>query len=146
MVFAICRSLKLSTTSQSPGSVTELHNGVLILKFFLHISKDEQRKRLQSRLDDKQKRWKFSKADLAEREYWSDYQKAYNDALTLCNTDYAPWYIVPANKKWYRNLAVSRILRQTLEKMAPQYPPAEEGLDPAEREGAGREGSEGGIH
>jgi PPK2 family polyphosphate:nucleotide phosphotransferase len=103
--------------------------GTTIVKVFLHISKDEQRKRLQSRLDDPQKRWKFSKADLAEREYWSDYQKAYNDALTLCNTDYAPWYIVPANKKWYRNLAVSRILRQTLEKMNPQYPPAEEGLD-----------------
>jgi PPK2 family polyphosphate:nucleotide phosphotransferase len=103
--------------------------GTTIVKVFLHISKDEQRKRLQSRLDDPQKRWKFSKADLAEREYWNDYQKAYNDALTLCNTDYAPWYIVPANKKWYRNLAVSRILRRTLEKMDPQYPPAEEGLD-----------------
>jgi PPK2 family polyphosphate:nucleotide phosphotransferase len=103
--------------------------GTTVVKVFLHISKDEQRKRLQSRLDDPQKRWKFSKADLAEREYWNDYQKAYNDALTRCNTEHAPWYIVPADKKWYRNLLVSRILRQTLEKMNPQYPPAEEGLE-----------------
>jgi PPK2 family polyphosphate:nucleotide phosphotransferase len=103
--------------------------GTTVVKVFLHIGKDEQRKRLQSRLDDPQKRWKFSKADLAEREYWNDYQKAYNEALTRCNTEHAPWYIVPADKKWYRNLIVSRILRQTLEKMDPQYPPAEEGLE-----------------
>jgi len=103
--------------------------GTSVVKVFLHISKEEQRKRLQSRLDDPQKRWKFSKADLAEREYWNDYQKAYNEALTRCNTEHAPWYIVPADKKWYRNLAISRILRRTLEKMDPQYPPAEEGLE-----------------
>lgn len=103
--------------------------GTTVVKVFLHISKDEQRKRLQSRLDDPKKRWKFSKADLAEREYWSDYQKAYNEALTRCNTEQAPWYIVPANKKWYRNLVVSRILRKTLEKMNPKYPAAEEGLE-----------------
>jgi PPK2 family polyphosphate:nucleotide phosphotransferase len=103
--------------------------GTSVVKVFLHISKEEQRKRLQSRLDDPQKRWKFSKADLAEREYWNDYQKAYNEALTRCNTEYAPWYIVPADKKWYRNLVISRILRRTLEKMNPQYPPAEDGLE-----------------
>ena len=103
--------------------------GTSVVKVFLHISKEEQRKRLQSRLDDPQKRWKFSKADLAEREYWNDYQKAYNEALTRCNTEHAPWYIVPADKKWYRNLVISRILRRTLEKMDPQYPPAEEGLE-----------------
>jgi PPK2 family polyphosphate:nucleotide phosphotransferase len=106
-----------------------VQGGAVIVKVFLHISKDEQRSRLQSRLDDPQKRWKFSKADLAEREYWNDYQKAYEEALTRCNTDYAPWYIVPADKKWYRNLVVSKILRQTLEKMNPQYPPAEDGLE-----------------
>jgi PPK2 family polyphosphate:nucleotide phosphotransferase len=103
--------------------------GTTVVKVFLHISKDEQRKRLQSRLDDPKKRWKFSKADLAEREYWNDYQKAYNETLTRCNTEDAPWYIVPANKKWYRNLIVSRILRKTLEEMNPKYPPAEEGLE-----------------
>ena len=102
--------------------------GTMIIKVFLHIGKEEQRQRLQSRLDDKTKLWKFSGADLAERQYWDEYQKAYDDALTLCNTPWAPWYIVPANRKWYRNLAVSRILRKTLEKMNPQYPPPEQGL------------------
>jgi polyphosphate kinase 2 (PPK2 family) len=103
--------------------------GTTIVKVFLHIGKDEQRKRLQSRLDDATKLWKFSRADLAERRYWNEYQKAYEVALTRCNTEEAPWYIVPANRKWFRNLAISRILCKTLEKMAPQYPPAEEGLE-----------------
>jgi PPK2 family polyphosphate:nucleotide phosphotransferase len=103
--------------------------GTTIVKVFLHISKDEQRQRLQSRLDDPKKRWKFSRADLQERRSWDAYQRAYEAALTRCNSRHAPWYIVPANHKWYRNLAISRILRKTLERMAPQYPPAEEGLD-----------------
>jgi PPK2 family polyphosphate:nucleotide phosphotransferase len=103
--------------------------GVTLVKVFLHISKDEQRKRLQSRLDDPNKRWKFSSADVKEREFWNQYQRAYEAALTRCNSKHAPWYIVPANNKWYRNLIVSRILRKTLEKMNPQYPAAEEGLD-----------------
>jgi len=103
--------------------------GTTIVKVFLHISKEEQRKRLQSRLDDPQKRWKFSKADLQERRYWDDYQRAYEAVLSRCNTKCAPWYLVPANRKWYRNLVISRILRKALEKMAPQYPPAEKGLD-----------------
>jgi PPK2 family polyphosphate:nucleotide phosphotransferase len=103
--------------------------GTTLVKVFLHISKDEQRRRLQSRLDDPKKRWKFSSADIKERSYWDDYQRSYDAALTRCNTAYAPWYIVPANRKWYRNLIVSRILRKTLEKMAPKYPPAEKGLD-----------------
>jgi PPK2 family polyphosphate:nucleotide phosphotransferase len=106
-----------------------LHEGgMTIVKVFLHISKDEQRKRLQSRLDDARKRWKFSRADIAERQHWADYQRAYEVAMTRCNTPHAPWYIVPANRKWYRNLVISRILRKTLEKMAPQYPKAEKGL------------------
>ncbi|MGW8256437.1 MAG: polyphosphate kinase 2 family protein [Thermoguttaceae bacterium] len=108
---------------------TLVEGHVTLIKIFLHISKEEQRQRLQSRLDDKTKRWKFSRADLADRHHWDEYQKAYNTALTRCNTPWAPWHIVPANRKWYRNLAISRILRKTLEKMAPQYPPAEEGLD-----------------
>lgn len=107
-----------------------LHDGgTTIVKIFLHISKEEQRKRLQARLDDPTKRWKFSHADIEERKYWNDYQRAYEAALTRCNTSYAPWYIVPSNRKWYRNLIISRILRRTLEKMDPKFPPAEEGLD-----------------
>lgn len=107
-----------------------LHEGgTTIVKIFLHISKDEQRRRLQSRLDDPKKRWKFSRADLEERRLWGDYQRAYEAAMTRCNSPDAPWYIVPANRKWYRNLVISRILRKTLERMAPQFPPAEEGLE-----------------
>jgi PPK2 family polyphosphate:nucleotide phosphotransferase len=102
--------------------------GTAIVKVFLHISKEEQRRRLQARLDDPKKRWKFSRADIAERKYWSDYQEAYDAAMTRCNTPHAPWYIVPANRKWYRNLVISRILRETLEKMDPQFPKAEKGL------------------
>jgi len=103
--------------------------GTTIVKIFLHIGKDEQRKRLQSRLDDSTKLWKFSLADLAERQYWDEYQKAYEVALTRCNTEEAPWYIVPANQKWHRNLIISRILCKVLKKMNPQFPPAEEGLE-----------------
>jgi PPK2 family polyphosphate:nucleotide phosphotransferase len=103
--------------------------GTTIVKIFLHIGKEEQRKRLQSRLDDPKKLWKFSRDDLSERKYWNEYQKAYEVALTRCNTEDAPWYIVPANKKWYRNLAISRILCKALKEMDPQFPPAEEGLE-----------------
>jgi PPK2 family polyphosphate:nucleotide phosphotransferase len=106
-----------------------VQGGVTIVKIFLHIGKEEQRKRLQSRLDDHTKLWKFSRADLSERKYWDQYQRAYDVALTRCNTEEAPWYIVPANEKWYRNLVISRILCKVLEKMDPQYPPAEEGLE-----------------
>jgi PPK2 family polyphosphate:nucleotide phosphotransferase len=103
--------------------------GITILKFYLHISKDEQRERLQARLADPTKRWKFSKADVAERKLWDDYQRAYEDALTRCNTSHAPWHIVPADRKWYRNLVVSQTVRETLEKMNPQFPAAEEGIE-----------------
>ena len=103
--------------------------GTRIVKVFLHISHEEQRRRLQARLDDPNKRWKFSHADLAERELWDDYQRAYEAALSRCSTKCAPWYIVPADRKWYRNLVISRLLRRTLEEMDPQYPPAEAGLD-----------------
>jgi PPK2 family polyphosphate:nucleotide phosphotransferase len=102
--------------------------GTAIVKVFLHISKQEQQRRLQTRVDDPKKRWKFSRADLQERRAWDDYQRAYEVAMARCNSKHAPWYVVPANRKWYRNLVVSRILRRTLERMAPQYPPAEEGL------------------
>ncbi len=102
--------------------------GTTILKFYLHISRDEQRERLRARIDDPQKRWKISEADVAERKYWDDYQRAYEDALTECNTDYAPWYIVPADHKWYRNLVVGRVVRETLEKMDPKFPPSPKDL------------------
>lgn len=106
-----------------------VNNGVTLVKCFLHISKDEQRKRLEARLNDPTKRWKFSRADLDERKLWDEYQRAYEDALTECNTDRAPWHIVPADRKWYRNLVVSDLLRQALESMDPQFPPEEPGLD-----------------
>jgi PPK2 family polyphosphate:nucleotide phosphotransferase len=103
--------------------------GITVLKFFLHISKDEQKRRLQRRLDDPNKRWKFSSDDLEERAIWDAYQQAFEDALSKCSTEHAPWYIVPANKKWYRNLVVARTIADTLGAMDPQYPPAEKGLE-----------------
>ncbi len=106
-----------------------VEGGTTIVKVFLHISKDRQRERLQARLDDPHKRWKFSRGDVEERAYWDDYVAAYEAALTRCNTSHAPWHIVPADRKWYRNLLVSRILCATLQEMDPQFPPAEEGLD-----------------
>jgi PPK2 family polyphosphate:nucleotide phosphotransferase len=104
-------------------------NNIMVLKFFLHISKDEQQRRLQSRLDDPTKHWKFSSNDVRERAFWDQYQVAFEDAINNCSTDYAPWYVVPANHKWYRNLVVARTIADTLEAMAPQFPPAEAGLE-----------------
>jgi PPK2 family polyphosphate:nucleotide phosphotransferase len=104
-------------------------DGMRILKFYLHIDKQEQRERFQARLDDPAKHWKFSLGDLPVREQWDNYMAAYQDALTRCNTDYAPWYIVPANRKWYRNLVVTKAIVDTLEEMNPQYPSPESGLD-----------------
>jgi PPK2 family polyphosphate:nucleotide phosphotransferase len=104
-------------------------NNTRILKFYLHISKDEQKKRLQARLDDPEKHWKFSTGDLAERAHWDDYQVAFHGAIAKCSTDYAPWYVVPANNKWYRNLVVARVIANTLEEMNPQSPPPEPGLE-----------------
>lgn len=104
-------------------------NGTRILKFFLHISKDEQKARLQARLDDPTKQWKFSLGDLPVRQQWDAYMKAYEDVLTKCNTDYAPWHIIPANRKWVRNLAVIRTIVETLQDMKLSYPPAAPGLD-----------------
>ncbi|MFL5777458.1 MAG: polyphosphate kinase 2 family protein, partial [Chloroflexota bacterium] len=89
-------------------------NGTTIVKFFLLIDRDEQRERFQARLDDPTKRWKFSMGDLDERKLWDDYVSAFEDALTRCSTDAAPWYVVPANKKWFRNLAVAEILADTI--------------------------------
>jgi PPK2 family polyphosphate:nucleotide phosphotransferase len=104
-------------------------DGVTVLKFFLHISRDEQKRRLESRLQDPDKRWKFSSNDLKERAWWEDYQAAFEDAVNECSTAYAPWYVVPANRKWYRNLVVARTIADTLEAMSPRFPAAEKGLE-----------------
>jgi len=102
--------------------------GVTVLKFFLHISKDEQKRRLERRLDNPDKNWKFSRADLAERKRWDDYQVAYQDAIMRCSTPHAPWYVVPSNSRRYRNLVVARAIAGALEAMQPQFPPAESSL------------------
>lgn len=102
-------------------------NGVVILKFFLHISKAEQKERLLDRLNTPDKQWKFAVGDLKERGLWDQYQEAYEDALNKCTTAAAPWYVIPANRKWYRNYVVARIICQALEAMDPQFPqPAED--------------------
>jgi PPK2 family polyphosphate:nucleotide phosphotransferase len=97
-------------------------NGTTIVKFFLWIDRDEQRRRFQARLDDPTKRWKFAMGDLDERKLWDDYVAAFEDALSKCSTDWAPWYVIPANRKWFRNLAVAEILADTIEGLDPRYP------------------------
>lgn len=97
-------------------------NNITILKFFLHISKDEQKKRLQARLDDRTKRWKISEKDLEDRKYWDGYMESYEEALSKCSTKWAPWYIIPANLKWFRNWAVAQIIIETLDNMKLKYP------------------------
>lgn len=102
--------------------------GSTILKFFLHISKEEQKQRLQARLDEEDKRWKFSSGDLKERKIWPDYQRAYEEMLSKTSTDWAPWYVIPSNRKWYRNLVISEIIIETLENLKMSYPQAERDL------------------
>jgi PPK2 family polyphosphate:nucleotide phosphotransferase len=97
-------------------------HGTVLVKLFLHISPEEQRKRLLARLGEPEKHWKFSGADISERPLWPDYQNAYEAALTRCSTAGAPWYVVPANRKWYRNWAVSQLLIETMEEMKLTYP------------------------
>ena len=97
-------------------------NKTHILKFFLHISQDEQKKRLQARLDHPRKYWKVSPSDLTERQYWDDYLQAYEDALSHCSTRHAPWYIIPSDHKWYRNVAISEILLEVMEAFNMKYP------------------------
>jgi PPK2 family polyphosphate:nucleotide phosphotransferase len=99
-----------------------VENDVTILKFFLHISNEEQKKRLQGRIDEPTKRWKLAEGDFVERERWDDYMRAYEEALTRCSTEWAPWYVVPADRKWFRNLAVAEIMLDTLEAMDMKFP------------------------
>jgi PPK2 family polyphosphate:nucleotide phosphotransferase len=97
-------------------------HGTRVLKFFLHIDRDEQRERLLERLEEPEKHWKFNPGDLDERARWDDYQQAYEDALGRCSPKHAPWFVIPANRKWYRDLAVSEIVADALESMKPRAP------------------------
>ncbi|MBI2213501.1 MAG: polyphosphate kinase 2 family protein [Acidobacteria bacterium] len=106
-------------------------SGTTIVKFFLHISSDEQKARLEERRDTPEKRWKFSLGDLDERKLWDDYQSAYQDVLRRTSTEWAPWYVVPANAKWYRNIVIANILIKTLESLDMKYPPAPKGTETA---------------
>jgi PPK2 family polyphosphate:nucleotide phosphotransferase len=97
-------------------------NGTKIIKFFLHISKEEQRKRLEERIKDPSKQWKISQRDIMERKFWNSYMGAYQEIINKCSNMWAPWYIIPANKKWFRNFAVGLIIVNTLEGMKPKFP------------------------
>jgi PPK2 family polyphosphate:nucleotide phosphotransferase len=101
--------------------------GTTIVKFFLGIDRDEQKTRLEARRDDPTKNWKFSAGDLAERALWDKYESAFDECLERTSTEAAPWYLIPANRKWFRDLAVSRILVEVIEGLDPQYPPIEPG-------------------
>jgi PPK2 family polyphosphate:nucleotide phosphotransferase len=102
-----------------------VENGTTILKCYLHISKEEQRERLQARIDDPKSHWQVNLRDHEERKFWDEYQAAFNDAITCCNTSYAPWFIIPADRKWYRKLVISELMLNTLESMDPQFPEPE---------------------
>ncbi len=97
-------------------------NGIVILKFYLHISKDEHKKRFQDRLDDPTRHWKISPADFSERPHWDAYTEAFEAVLTRCNTEWAPWYVIPANRKWFRNLAVGSAIVEKLESLDMNFP------------------------
>lgn len=99
-----------------------VQNGTRVIKFFLHLSKDEQRKRFLERLDNKDKHWKFSSADIKEREYWDDYQRAYQDAIRHCSHPDTPWYVIPADDKWYTHLLCGEIISHELEQMDLSFP------------------------
>lgn len=102
---------------------------VVIIKFYLHISKDEQKKRLLSRIHDKHKNWKFEPGDLDTRKQWDDYMEAFEDALAECSTEHAPWYAIPSNNKWFRNWAISDIIVRTLKRLKMEYPQPVEGIE-----------------
>ena len=106
-----------------------VRNGTVIIKLFLNVSKAEQKRRFLARLETPGKNWKFSPADLTERGFWDDYQKAFEEALSETSTKAAPWYVVPADRNWFRNLVVAEILVETLEGLKLAYPPAEPGVE-----------------
>lgn len=107
-----------------------LHDeGTSVVKLFLNVSNEEQRERLQDRVDDPDERWKFRAGDLDDRALWGDYRRAFRDAIRETSVDDAPWYVVPADRKWVRNLVVAKVLRHHLEQIGPEYPPAAEGIE-----------------
>lgn len=113
--------------SERYGQINEFErrlaaNSTHILKFFLHISKEEQLERFKQRLDDPARHWKISESDYLEREYWDDYQSAYEDAINNCSTDDAPWFVIPSDRKWFRNLAISEIIVETMERFGMKLP------------------------
>ena len=110
-----------------------LHDtGTTLLKFYLHISKKEQKKRFKKRLKYPEKQWKFDLGDLGKRKQWDAYEAAFEAMLNRCTTDWAPWHVIPADQKWYRNLAVMRTIVDRLRQLNPQFPPPDEGLDQLE--------------
>jgi PPK2 family polyphosphate:nucleotide phosphotransferase len=106
-----------------------VESGTAVVKFHLRISKEEQAERLQERLDDPSKHWKFDPNDLAERKRWDEYQQAFEEAIDATSTDRAPWYVVPANSKWYRDAVVARVVVEQMRRLDPQYPPPVEGIE-----------------
>ncbi len=106
-----------------------VEEGTTVRKFFLNISKDEQAERLRERLERPDKQWKFDPSDVSERQLWDEYRQAYADAIGRTSTEAAPWYVVPANRKWYRNLVVASVIVEALESLQMRYPPPAEGLD-----------------
>jgi PPK2 family polyphosphate:nucleotide phosphotransferase len=106
-----------------------VQNDTHVLKFFLHLSKEEQLKRFKDRLDDPAKQWKISEADYQERSLWDEYQTAYEEALSRCSTEHAPWFVIPADHKWFRDLAVARIVVEHLENLKLAFPPAKVNLE-----------------
>lgn len=103
--------------------------GTTILKFFINISKEEQRERLQERVDEREKNWKFDPGDLPVRARWDDYMSAYQDAIEKTSTKDAPWFVIPGNRRWYRKLAIAEIVREALRDLDPQFPPPADGID-----------------
>jgi polyphosphate kinase 2 (PPK2 family) len=104
-------------------------SGTRVLKFMLHISKDEQAERLKARVEDSTKRWKFNPGDLEDRKLWDEFMDAYQTMIRKCATEHAPWHVIPADRKWVRSAVIGRIVRETLEEMNPQYPEPK-GWDP----------------
>ena len=115
---------RFETINQFEKLLTD--SGTTILKFFLHISKKEQKERFQDRLDEPDKHWKFDHGDLEKRALWNGYQDAFQDMLNHCTTEHAPWYLIPADQKWYRNLAIMRVMVDTLKQMNPQFPESDD--------------------
>jgi len=103
--------------------------GTTVLKFFLHISKDEQKARFMERIEKEHKQWKFNPNDINEREYWDDYMSAFEDAINKTSTSFAPWYVIPANRNWYRDYVISKVLVDCLEGLKMKYPPPVENIE-----------------